>query len=172
MCSKLVMLSSFWINVTVQPNSVKIPLHVVGSGSYGIVLEADDFKAKRSDPRKVAIKKIEKAFLHRFFAKRTLRELKILRLLKHENVSHILITLDRQSLHSVAPQITLSHGGYVFHHHIKRYLITELLDTDLRGILEKDHSRLEEDHFKLFLYQILRGLKYMHSANILHRDLV
>ena len=32
------------------------------------------------------------------------------------------------------------------------YLITELLDTDLRGILEKDHSRLEEDHFKLFLY--------------------
>jgi mitogen-activated protein kinase 1/3 len=36
----------------------------------------------------VAIKKIEKAFDHRLYAKRTLRELKILRLLKHENVNH------------------------------------------------------------------------------------
>ena len=34
----------------------------------------------------VAIKKIEKAFEHRLYAKRTLRELKILRLMKHENV--------------------------------------------------------------------------------------
>ena len=34
----------------------------------------------------VAIKKIEKAFEHRIFTKRTLRELKIIRLCKHENV--------------------------------------------------------------------------------------
>lgn len=33
-----------------------------------------------------AIKKIERAFEHPLFAKRTLRELKILRLLSHENV--------------------------------------------------------------------------------------
>ena len=36
----------------------------------------------------VAIKKIEKAFEHKIFTKRTLRELKILRLLQHENVSY------------------------------------------------------------------------------------
>jgi serine/threonine protein kinase len=36
--------------------------------------------------RLIAIKKIEKAFQHKLFAKRTLRELKILRLLAHENV--------------------------------------------------------------------------------------
>lgn len=34
----------------------------------------------------VAIKKVEKAFEHKIFTKRTLRELKILRLLSHENV--------------------------------------------------------------------------------------
>jgi len=34
----------------------------------------------------IAIKKIEKAFEHKIFTKRTLRELKILRLLRHENV--------------------------------------------------------------------------------------
>lgn len=52
------------------------------------------------------------------------------------------------------------------------YLITEILDTDLRKVLEREHDKLTEEHFKLFLYQILRGVKYMHSGNILHRDLV
>ena len=28
-----------------------------------------------------------------------------------------------------------------------------------------------DDHIQYFLYQILRGLKYIHSANVLHRDL-
>lgn len=35
-------------------------------------------------------------------------------------------------------------------------------------------SRLQaisNDHICYFLYQILRGLKYIHSANVLHRDL-
>jgi serine/threonine protein kinase len=30
---------------------------------------------------------------------------------------------------------------------------------------------LIDDHIQYFLYQILRGLKYIHSANVLHRDL-
>ena len=30
---------------------------------------------------------------------------------------------------------------------------------------------LSEKHHEYFLYQLLRGLKYVHSAGILHRDL-
>ena len=37
----------------------------------------------------VAIKKINKTFEHRLFAIRTLRELKILRNLKHDNILNI-----------------------------------------------------------------------------------
>lgn len=48
----------------------------------------------------VAIKKIERTFEHRFYAKRTLRELKILRNLKHENVIEYNI-LDCQSHHHI-----------------------------------------------------------------------
>lgn len=58
-------------------------IDAVGQGAYGIVVAAKDAK----DGSSVAIKKIEKAFEHKIFTKRTLRELKICRLLKHENVS-------------------------------------------------------------------------------------
>jgi serine/threonine protein kinase len=54
----------------------------VGQGAYGFVVAAIDNRTKTN----IAIKKIEKAFEHKIFTKRTLRELKICRLLKHENV--------------------------------------------------------------------------------------
>lgn len=58
----------------------------VGQGAYGVVVAAKDKKAKDPENDLVAIKKIEKAFEHKVFTKRTLRELKMLRLLAHENV--------------------------------------------------------------------------------------
>ncbi|GIY22113.1 hypothetical protein CEXT_278871, partial [Caerostris extrusa] len=50
------------------------------------------------------------------------------------------------------------------------YVITELMQTDLHKIIVSPQP-LTADHVKVFLYQILRGLKYLHSANILHRDI-
>lgn len=43
------------------------------------------------------------------------------------------------------------------------------METDLYKLLKS--QRLSNDHVCYFLYQILRGLKYIHSANVLHRDL-
>ena len=57
----------------------------MGHGAYGAVVAAVDKKNKDKNNNLIAIKKIEKAFEHKIFAKRTLRELKILRLLNHEN---------------------------------------------------------------------------------------
>jgi serine/threonine protein kinase len=53
----------------------------VGSGAYGVVVAAKDLEAEDQENNLVAIKKIEKAFEHKVFAQRTLRELKIMRLL-------------------------------------------------------------------------------------------
>ena len=43
------------------------------------------------------------------------------------------------------------------------------METDLHKLLRS--QKLSSDHVCYFLYQILRGLKYIHSANVLHRDL-
>lgn len=51
------------------------------------------------------------------------------------------------------------------------YIVTNLLETDLNKVINSD-NQLSEDHVKYFFYQILRGVKAMHSANVLHRDLV
>ena len=50
------------------------------------------------------------------------------------------------------------------------YIVTDLMETDLRQIIKSD-QKLSEEHIQYFVYQILRALKYMHSANVLHRDL-
>ncbi|CAN6463180.1 unnamed protein product [Victoria cruziana] len=50
------------------------------------------------------------------------------------------------------------------------YIASELMDTDLHHIIRSNQA-LSDEHCQYFMYQILRGLKYIHSANVLHRDL-
>ena len=59
------------------------PLKPLGRGAYGVVCSAMD----KVSNRKVAIKKIPKAFDDLIDAKRILREVKLLRHFRHENVS-------------------------------------------------------------------------------------
>ena len=122
----------------------------IGSGAYGVVVSAYD----STTGEKVAIKKIEKAFEHATFTKRTLRELKVMRLLSHDNIIRI------RSI-----QLPLSSDDLE-----EIYLISELMETDLSSII-KSSQPLSDEHCQFFLYQLLRGMKYLHTAKILHRDL-
>ncbi|TYK02886.1 mitogen-activated protein kinase 3 [Cucumis melo var. makuwa] len=118
------------------------PIMPIGRGAYGITNEM------------VAVKKIANAFDNHMDAKRTLREIKLLRHLDHENVIGI---------RDVIPPPLRREFNDV-------YISTELMDTDLHQIIRSNQS-LSEEHCQYFLYQILRGLKYIHSANVIHRDL-
>lgn len=44
------------------------------------------------------------------------------------------------------------------------------METDLDRVINSRQG-LSIDHVRFFVYQLLRGLKYLHSANVLHRDL-
>ena len=128
-------------------------IDAIGSGAYGTVVAAEDLKCKEGRPNIVAIKKIERAFEHPLFTRRTLRELKILRLLSHENVIDLL-TIQKP----------------VANDRLDIYAVFEIMETDL-GSIVKSKQEISLEHIQFFVYQILRGMKYVHSAGILHRDL-
>ncbi|CAF2042858.1 mitogen-activated protein kinase 5 [Brassica rapa] len=126
------------------------PIRPIGRGAYGFVCAAVDSETHEE----IAIKKIGKAFDNKVDAKRTLREIKLLRHLEHENVV-IIKDIIRPPKKETFTDV---------------YIVYELMDTDLHQIIRSDQP-LTDDHCQYFLYQILRGLKYIHSANVLHRDL-
>ncbi|XP_031272770.1 mitogen-activated protein kinase homolog MMK1 [Pistacia vera] len=137
-------------NMFVVTAKYKPPIMPIGKGAYGIVCSALNSETNEH----VAIKKIANAFDNKIDAKRTLREIKLLRHMDHENVvaiRDIVPPPERESFNDV-------------------YIAYELMDTDLHQIIRSNQA-LSEEHCQYFLYQILRGLKYIHSANVLHRDL-
>ena len=44
------------------------------------------------------------------------------------------------------------------------------METDLHRVIYSRQD-LSDDHIQYFVYQILRGLLFMHSANVIHRDI-
>ena len=145
-------------NVAYKNGSVKFecdsrytPIESIGTGAYGVVCAAKDNRTGR----KVAIKKITKAFDVLIVAKRTYRELKILRHLRHDNIISILDVMEPPAEDSDFHDV---------------YVVLDLMESDLHHIIHSVQP-LSNEHVKFFLYQIVRGLKYVHSARLLHRDL-
>ncbi|KAE9400962.1 mitogen activated protein kinase [Gymnopus androsaceus JB14] len=122
-----------------------LDLQPVGMGAFGLVCSAKDQLTGSS----VAIKKIMKPFSTPVLSKRTYRELKLLKHIQHENIISLSDVF-------ISPLEDL-------------YFVTELLGTDLHRLLTS--RPLEKQFIQYFLYQILRGLKYVHSAGVVHRDL-
>ncbi|KAJ1690588.1 hypothetical protein LUZ63_014743 [Rhynchospora breviuscula] len=126
------------------------PIELLGRGAYGIVCSA----VNKETNEKVAVKKIKDVFKDQVSAIRVLREMRFLRHLRHENVielKEIMMPPNRKNFKDV-------------------YLVYELMATDLYHVI-RSSIPLSDDHIKYFMFQILRGLNHLHSANILHRDL-
>eukprot|EP00945_MAST-04E_sp_MAST-4E-sp1_P001112 g1112.t1 len=122
----------------------------IGQGAYGVVVSALD----KNTGNQVAIKKVTKAFEDLVDAKRILRELCLLRHFHHENIITCIDIIRPPSPRNFEDV----------------YLVSDLMETDLHRVIYS-RQKLSDEHVQYFLYQLLRGLKYLHSAGVLHRDL-
>uniref|UniRef100_A0A3Q0R303 mitogen-activated protein kinase n=1 Tax=Amphilophus citrinellus TaxID=61819 RepID=A0A3Q0R303_AMPCI len=117
----------------------------VGSGAYGSVCSAFDIVTGL----KVAVKKLSRPFQSIVHAKRTYRELRLLKHMKHENVIGLLDVF--------TPATSLKDFTDV-------YLVTHLMGADLNNIVKC--QKLTDDHVQFLIYQILRGLKDLKPSNL------
>ncbi|XP_007974391.1 mitogen-activated protein kinase 12 isoform X6 [Chlorocebus sabaeus] len=123
-------------------------LQPVGSGAYGAVCSAVDSRTGA----KVAIKKLYRPFQSELFAKRAYRELRLLKHMRHENVIGLLDVF--------TPDETLDDFTDF-------YLVMPFMGTDLGKLMK--HEKLGEDRIQFLVYQMLKGLRYIHAAGIIHR---
>eukprot|EP00128_Syssomonas_multiformis_P011555 Colp12_sorted_trinity150504_noHs@24212 len=119
----------------------------LGKGAYGIVWKAYD----RRSGEVVAVKKIFDAFQNATDSQRTYREIMFLQELSgHENIIKLHNTIRADNDKDI-------------------YLIFEYMDTDLHAVIRA--NILEDVHKRYIMHQLFRCLKYMHSGNVIHRDM-
>eukprot|EP00039_Didymoeca_costata_P010784 m.146069 g.146069 ORF g.146069 m.146069 type:complete len:508 (+) comp14962_c0_seq12:391-1914(+) len=139
-------------------------LSPVALGAFGLVVKASVVPGsvrpnndyfKRLEVNQVAIKRIsaKTAFQDCYHAKQVYREITLLKLLMHDNIIKLV-------------DLFLSPDSDV-------YIVTEAMDCDLGLMINSKPGSfaLQEIHVKWIMYQLIRGLRYLHSAGVLHRDL-
>ncbi|KAK6150614.1 hypothetical protein DH2020_015546 [Rehmannia glutinosa] len=109
-----------------------VAIKPIGQGSYGVVCSCINKKTNE----KVAIKKIMDVFENRVSAIRTLREMTLLRFIKHENIVEL-------------KEVMMPNNWRGFK---EVYMVYELMDTDLHQLIRSPQP-LSNDHCRFFIFQ-------------------
>ena len=150
----------------------------------------------KSNGNEVAIKMIGDAFDHQYGARKVLREVHILRALTQAqnnvfttklyeiltpglNANAIKLKRDnRNTLANLTPKEILlkradEYQGLDLGQFKTIFLVLEYIESDLKKILNSVHrgTVLEEDHIVTMMYNSLCALNYVHTSNLIHRDL-
>mmetsp|Transcript_86949 Transcript_86949/g.153985 ORF Transcript_86949/g.153985 Transcript_86949/m.153985 type:complete len:453 (+) Transcript_86949:61-1419(+) len=124
-------------------------MKIIGKGSYGSVCQANDNVKNQH----VAIKQLKHLFDDLIDCKRILRELAILTRLDSDHCVRV-------------HDIFIPEGSFFD----ELYIVLEMCDSDMKKLVKSD-VHLNSDMVTSLLYNLLVGLKYIHSAGIYHRDL-
>ena len=123
----------------------------IGEGTYGVVYKAKE----KSTGKIVALKKIRLGEDREGMPATTIREISLLKDMKHKNIV---------SLHQV---IYAQDKLYL-------YLVFEYAETDLKKYIERmrrERQTLTKDEIRAYSLQLTSALEYCHSIGVLHRDL-
>ncbi|KAF9148812.1 Cyclin-dependent kinase 3, partial [Mortierella sp. AD010] len=126
-------------------------LEKIGEGTYGIVYKA----TQKATGRTVALKKIRLENEDEGVPSTAIREISLLKELRHVNVVQLLD---------------------IIHDETKLYLVFEFLDLDLKRYMDREAKATKIDglpmgQVKEYLFQLLQGIEFCHARRILHRDL-
>lgn len=121
-------------------------LGVVGEGAYSVVLKCRN----KENQEIVAIKKFKESEDDEIVRKTTLREVKILRMLKHDNI------------------VTLREA---FRRKGRLYLVFEYVDRTLLEILEANPNGVDPTMVQKYIYQLVKAIDWCHCNDVIHRDI-
>eukprot|EP01084_Bolivina_argentea_P105759 189398_1 len=134
-----------------------IPQKIIGEGSYACVSSAIDTRSKK----KYAIKKNRNAFVNIGDAKRILREIKLMYHFQgHPNLMSVIDV--------IPPDIGTQQKFKDV------YLIMPKMHMTLSKLIMKSSIgkiKLYECDIQTIMYQMCRGLEYMHSGGVIHRNI-
>eukprot|EP00069_Balaena_mysticetus_P022548 bmy_03361T0 len=129
----------------------------------------------------VAVKKLSRPFQNQTHAKRAYRELVLLKCVNHKNIISLLNVFTPQKTleefqdvplkAKIIPYKCLGKTSYLFtlaSAVTRWYLVMELMDANLCQVI---HMELDHERMSYLLYQMLCGIKHLHSAGIIHRQL-
>ncbi|XP_052794882.1 cyclin-dependent kinase-like 5 isoform X3 [Mya arenaria] len=119
---------------------------VVGEGAYGVVLKC---KHKESGEL-VAVKKFKDGEENDDVRRTTLRELKMLRSLKQENIVELREAFRRKG---------------------KLYLVFEYVERNMLEVLEELPNGVAPEKVRSYTYQLCKAIHWCHSNDIIHRDI-
>jgi cyclin-dependent kinase 10 len=125
-------------------------INILGQGTYGICYRVRDKQTKKEYALKKV--KVDKDLFRDGFPISCLREISILKICNHDNVV---------KLKEVAVGNELQ----------KIYLVMEYCEQDLASLLDNLNKPFTESEVKCIILQLLRGLDYLHSKYIVHRDI-
>ena len=126
----------------------------LGEGTFGEVHKARHAKKGHL----VALKKILMHNEKDGFPITALREIKLLKMLSHENILKL-------------EEMAVEHRRGEGRKKAFMYMVTPYMDHDLSGLLENPAVRITEPQIKCYMLQLLEGVRYLHAQQILHRDM-
>ncbi|KAF9147103.1 serine/threonine protein kinase, CMGC, CDC2/CDK sub [Linnemannia schmuckeri] len=132
----------------------------LGEGTFGQVHKArrKDSTAGSTPQPVLAMKRILMHNENEGVPITALREIKILKRLRHQNIVPLL-------------DIAVSPGSRSGRSRASIYMVFPYMDHDLSGLLNNPRVRLTQPQIKLYMKQLLEGTIYMHANKIIHRDM-